>query len=500
MAEVVGRRRNFVGRLALTKIVRFMRCSLLVVLALAIFAGGASATATRVDSWTPGGRVDPGAPSALACPSSVLCVAVDKGGEAVVTRDPAAGAIDWTIASIDPGGSLSGVSCPSVGLCVAVDIEGRVLTSTNPASGASSWSAGVVEPAGLASVSCPTASLCVAVGGQDVAFSNDPAAGASSWTLVRNVDQAIDYQCGKYMLGACSPLALVSVSCPSASVCQAVDIDGGGVRSSDPGTVGGWPSFGGLELGNNGGLVACRATGVCLEQCAVGFGGFFECPGSDYGAGDVVAVTLAGTGHTWYQTISTSPLSGLWCAASGCFAADRNGELFASGNPGDRHAWWQRLRAAASRSAAQPSFVTALACPSVVLCLALTSNGELLHGPPPATRTAVRASLHIALGLAASHMRLRLLIQKGGYRERIMSLVPGRLTITWSQRHSHTVVARVNHYIRRAGVTTITIALTQRGKRLVETVRGLKLTASGTLAPDGTPPITSAGNLSLPVR
>lgn len=220
----------------------------------------------------------------------MLALAVDKGGDAVVRRDPAAGAMGWTDVGIDPGGSLSGVSCPS-------------------------------------------SELCVAVGGQDVAFSNDPAAGASSWTLVHNVDQAIDYACGKHdpQPGAYAPLELTSVSCPSVSVCEAVDIDGGGVRSSAPGTTGGWPSFGGLEAGNNGGLVVCPSTGLGVRR-------------------------------------------------------------------------------------------------------------------------------------------------------------PGRLTIIWSERQIHTVIANVAQSIQYAGATTITIALTRRGKRLLESAHRLKLIAHGTFAAKGTPP------------
>jgi hypothetical protein len=244
--------------------------------------------------------------------------------------------------------------------------------------------------------------------------------------------------------------------------------------------------------------VVCPSTGLCLEQCAAGFGAGQVCPGSVYGAGDVITFHLTGAGGVRYQTISAWPLSGLWCAASACFAADQSGGLFASPAPGDQHAWWQTLRVAAAASATQPNAVTALACPSAMLCLALTSDGEVLHGPPPATRAKVRSALRAALGLAAQHARLRRLLRNDGYREIVDTPAPGRLTVIWSEAHSAAVIGRVAQSIQHAGATRITIGLTRRGKRLLETGRRLRLTARGAFAPSGTPPLTSTGNLTLP--
>ena len=42
----------------------------------------------------------------------------------------------WKEAHVDGSNFLTGVSCPSSSLCVAVDRSGNVVTSTNPAGGA----------------------------------------------------------------------------------------------------------------------------------------------------------------------------------------------------------------------------------------------------------------------------------------------------------------------------------------------------------------------------
>jgi hypothetical protein len=66
--------------------------------------------------------------SDLSCTSSLLCVAVDSGGDAFA-GDPTGGPSSWATARIGvPTASLSGVSCQAGGSCLAVDRLGRVLS------------------------------------------------------------------------------------------------------------------------------------------------------------------------------------------------------------------------------------------------------------------------------------------------------------------------------------------------------------------------------------
>src|SRR5207342_832113 len=71
----------------------------------------------------------------------------------------------------------------------------------------------------LLGVSCPSTSLCVAVDDEgNVVTSTSPTGGAGAWT-VTGVDGSNEF---------------VGVSCPSTSLCVAADFDGNIVTSTDP--------------------------------------------------------------------------------------------------------------------------------------------------------------------------------------------------------------------------------------------------------------------------
>ena len=156
----------------------------------------------------------------VSCPSSGLCVAVDRGGNVVTSTNPTGGATAWTVTHVDGSNGLDSVSCPSSGLCVAVDDAGNVVTSTNPTGGASAWTVTHVDGSrDLNSVSCPSSSLCVTVDDAgDVVTSTNPTGGAGAWT-VSHVDGF------PWLYG---------VSCPSSGLCVAVDGNGNVVTSTDP--------------------------------------------------------------------------------------------------------------------------------------------------------------------------------------------------------------------------------------------------------------------------
>src|ERR1700686_195435 len=100
----------------------------------------------------------------VSCPSSGLCVAVDKSsGNMLTSTNPTGGVAAWTLTHVvayGPGGG--GLSCPSSGLCVAGDGHGDLVTSTNPTGGAAAWTVTKVDGTNfLGGVSCPSSSLCV---------------------------------------------------------------------------------------------------------------------------------------------------------------------------------------------------------------------------------------------------------------------------------------------------------------------------------------------------
>jgi hypothetical protein len=91
-----------------------------------------------------------------------------------------------------------------------------------------------VDPDPITAISCPSVSLCVAVdSGQNVVTSTDPAGGSGTWT-VTHVDTAVGPECGKYGPGQDCTLGMDGVSCPSVFLCVAVDAVGNAVTSTNP--------------------------------------------------------------------------------------------------------------------------------------------------------------------------------------------------------------------------------------------------------------------------
>jgi hypothetical protein len=198
--------------------------ALVLLLLCAACLAAAPAGATPSLSWSSPTFVDGnGTLSAIACPSSALCVAVDDQGNALTSTDPSSVAPTWSMQrAVDHGQALSAVSCASSTLCVAVDGKGNVLTSTDPLAGASaSWSALDIDGSNaLSAVSCASSTLCVAVDeAGNVLESGNPSAGAGSNWSSRGLDL--------------SP-PLVSVSCVSIGLCVAIDGAGNAFASLNP--------------------------------------------------------------------------------------------------------------------------------------------------------------------------------------------------------------------------------------------------------------------------
>jgi hypothetical protein len=199
--------------------------------------------------------------TAMSCPLTSLCVAVDSNGYAVVSTDPRGGASTWSTQNIDPESNLQKqydplqqVSCPSVSLCVAADWVGNLVTSTDPSDGASAWNLVPVEPnhyGFLTDLSCPSARLCL--GGDyagRVLGSTNPAGGRRAWK--------------RFDIGAAFGGFGLHVACPSAMLCAVVD--GGGSAFSSTNPVGGARAWGGAHIDETTNLTAlsCPSTSLCV--------------------------------------------------------------------------------------------------------------------------------------------------------------------------------------------------------------------------------------------
>jgi hypothetical protein len=158
-------------------------------------------------------------------------VAVDNTGHLLTSTNPTGGAGAWNlIGPIGSTGRLYGVSCPTESFCRAVGLSGTVLTggegtiatSTNPTGGSGAWSVahiGTNESLGgaLGRIACTSTSFCAtgSFGGYQ-ATSTNPSGGAGVWTITSTGS-------GK---------AILSVACPSASLCTAGDSEGAVISGS----------------------------------------------------------------------------------------------------------------------------------------------------------------------------------------------------------------------------------------------------------------------------
>jgi hypothetical protein len=200
-------------------------------------------------------RVDTGGAgmTGVSCPSANLCVVATSGRDGVVSTRPTGGTPAWHTVQISSFGFVTGVSCASTKLCVAVSNVGRgglgpVFTSTRPASGAA-WTGRAVSDIATNAVSCSAPSLCVA-GGQngDLLVSGNPAGGTGAWKLVsvRPVSRA--------------PGSVLSVSCASVLLCVAGNNFGDVITSTRP--RGGAAAWGVTKIDSGGAVGLTDLTGM----------------------------------------------------------------------------------------------------------------------------------------------------------------------------------------------------------------------------------------------
>jgi hypothetical protein len=154
----------------------------------------------------------------VSCPSISLCVAVDSAGNVVTSTDPTGAAGAWTTTCRFCRNQCHLV--PHDLLVRCGDDEGNVVTSADPTGGAGAWTViGLEGTDWLTGVSCPSPSLCVAVDTTGhVVTSTDPAGGSADWTTT-------EVGLGNYPNG---------VSCPTVTLCVAVDSYGNVLTSTDP--------------------------------------------------------------------------------------------------------------------------------------------------------------------------------------------------------------------------------------------------------------------------
>jgi hypothetical protein len=321
--------------------------------------------------WGPPVEVDAGAPfghpheiSSVSCPSASLCVGVADDSVVTSSRPDMAGS--WVKGRVDPHQVLAVVSCPSTSLCVALDLGGNVATSTDPGAGADSWRvanvAGSTPALGgcpfaflcVAQLTCPSVSLCVAVNNDGTAVvSSDPAAGAGAWRAAQ--------------IDAGRPLS--AIACPSAALCAGVDRLGNVVSSTDPtGGAGAW-SVSPVTPGAALNAITCPSVSLCVA----------------FGDGEVaVSTDPAGGPSTWnVEAVDPAgmsgqmPLVGECPSVALCLAFDGDGNVIATTDPTAGVSAW-------TLTAIDSHPLVTVSCPSAAACVAFDTAGNVVSSSDPA--------------------------------------------------------------------------------------------------------------------
>jgi hypothetical protein len=199
------------------------------------------------------------------------------------------------------------------------------------------------EPGRLTGVSCPSASLCVAVDNfGNVLTSANPNGGTGAWTTikVRRTDPAN---------------AFTGISCASASFCAATDMDGSVWTTTNPtGGAGAWTvTHVEGSLGLRG--ISCSSANFCAAT-----------------NGSEIAISTNPLAGAWSSVEIDGPsgfLTAVSCpSASFCLATDQDGNVLSSTNPTGAAAWSGPVDLA-SLTEFSDIDLTTVACPTSSLCV-----------------------------------------------------------------------------------------------------------------------------------
>jgi len=281
--------------------------------------------------------------------------------------------------------SLGAISCPSESLCVATDGPGDIATSTHPGDLAGAWQVTHVDgnricersmcPASFNAISCPSTSLCVALDTAGYVFwSTEPSGGAAAWRSAKIG--------GEYGLKA--------VSCPSTSLCVAVGIEGDAITSTDPtGGAAAWHTATIDTLPCPAAECQSRGEGTFPLIEAISCPSISLCVAGDWN-GNVLSSTdpAAGAG-TWHVTFVDhnmtyggtgrevpAQIRSIACpSVAECIASDAIGEVLASQAPDAGQSAWTATRALPQSIGR----LTNLACPSTFRCIGLNENSNEIY-------------------------------------------------------------------------------------------------------------------------
>jgi hypothetical protein len=301
-------------------------------------------------------------PSAIACPSTSLCLVLSRAGTLYWSTAPTASG-SWRSTQLlkTAGGSMK-LTCASTKLCFASNGKTKTLVTSNPAGGV--WTAANAKLAtavahGANLPACAGARLCVFASQGGVFYASTKPASATSWK-----------QQWKDPDNGTNGIVGATVACPGTHLCIAVDGARNLIRSTKP----------------TGGRTAWHAhndTGAILEPGGIWCWGLTSClMYGDPGNGDNIVANrnIRATKSGWIGVASAgipADFNRIVCAAATlCLAIDGNGRLQVSTTPTADTSW---------TTIPLPQKLADLACSSPSLCFARGTQGQLLTSISPVT-------------------------------------------------------------------------------------------------------------------
>jgi photosystem II stability/assembly factor-like uncharacterized protein len=279
----------------------------------------------------------------LKCQSPTRCFAVAPGpgpafGNSVLEQSTDGGTT-WHAFNPATPDAINDFACPSAAVCYVATRTGLGVGGTlqKTTDGGATWK--VVMSGHTDSVTCPSSSVCLVTQGHNL-FRTVDAGG--TWS-------AVDLPSGTSLLGF--------PSCPDATNCSAV-VEGAShtsysARTSDGGSTWTLTMIGSLDQQSGSGLLDCPTDSTCF---LAGFG-------SAYGA---ISVSTGGAAWQPYAVGRGRPsLQAVACAEIRCVAVGGGYALF-SLDAG--HQWTHGGPLPPADS------FTSIACPSLVLCIAVGSS------------------------------------------------------------------------------------------------------------------------------
>jgi hypothetical protein len=263
---------------------------------------------------------------------------------------------------LQPFGSSSAVfsvSCAGTALCVALGgSEGYATVSKNPASDSPTWSiprAPSDDGHGGREVSCPSASLCVAIDGAGkVRTTANPGAESPVWTTT-----TVPFPPGDGNLQ--------HVSCPTTSFCAVNDLAGYVYASNNPGAAS--PTWVATAAPVGPGLMTCASSALCIATDHKDCVRISPHPGAATPVWSAPVDITPGT--NWLDAISCPTVTF-------CLAGSTDGLAYRSVNPTAASPTWTEITTRAGYH------VRGLACPTANMCTASGNDGAITSTNPGA--------------------------------------------------------------------------------------------------------------------